>query len=639
MTLASWTLFLTAVLLTATRWVLSPKLRLPPGPRRWPLIGNLPQLFLEHPWKAFARWAREYESSIISVTVLGTTFIILNDERSIRELLVERALIYSDRPCTKWFEKIGISRLFFFQDYNDKWKRVFHRILYPGSTTSKNFIVLQGIIFSPWSTEYLSTGKQIMSLFLMRRIPWSANSKRKLPVNHLPFPINFPSWFPGTTFINQAKKCTVFVDKMIRTPFNTAKDDIKRCGSTPSIASRFFAMFEGKPLDPFEIDEVANVLGVAYAAGIDPIFALLTSFATAMLLYPEVQRKAHAELDTVLSGRILDFGDYGKIPYIDALISELLRWNPVAPLGLFRSLKQDDSYHGYTFPEGSIIITNIWAVLHDERHYGPEPDKFIPERFLRSDGSIDLDRANAEGAFGFGRRSCAGQRIAREFAWIVIASILSVYEIADGVDLNGKPLDGSEIKYTSSLGTTYVVMELVKLVESPPNLDTRIVDAIKWLATVPAPPGHLLGPLGGGCIRHSFFADGETPEPYVSVQALKRYMDKGRRRLYNGGEGVKRATVADERLICTQANVHPTHFGVDEHGKTVVMGFGSISYLPESFARYALLGDDKFGNVPDALGWAGADQIDAMARISGNLGMTADPGLGLDANGDPVETK
>ncbi|KAJ3509333.1 hypothetical protein NLJ89_g5276 [Agrocybe chaxingu] len=69
------------------------------------------------------------------------------------------------------------------------------------------------------------------------------------------------------------------------------------------------------------------------------------------------------------------------------------------------------------------------------------------------------------------------------------------------------------------------------------------------------------------------------------------------------------------------------------------MGFGSISYLPESFARYALLGDDKFGNVPDALGWAGADQIDAMARISGNLAMTADPGLGLDANGDPVEAK
>ncbi|KAJ3515221.1 hypothetical protein NLJ89_g1900 [Agrocybe chaxingu] len=77
-------------------------------------------------------------------------------------------------------------------------------------------------------------------------------------------------------------------------------------------------------------------------------------------------------------------------------------------------------------------------------------------------------------------------------------------------------------------GTTYLVMELVKLVESPPELDTRIVDAIKWLATVPAPPGHLLGPLGCGCIRHSFFADGEAPEPYVSVQALKRYMDKKR---------------------------------------------------------------------------------------------------------------
>ncbi|THH16954.1 hypothetical protein EUX98_g9217 [Antrodiella citrinella] len=167
-------------------------------------------------------------------------------------------------------------------------------------------------------------------------------------------------------------------------------------------------------------------------------------------------------------------------------------------------------------------------------------------------------------------------------------------------------------------GTTYVVMTLIKLVESPPDLDTRRADAIKWLATVPAPPGHLLGPLGGGCIRHRFFAEWEAPEPYVSVQALKRYLDKGRRRSYKHRKGFKRTAVTDEKLIFTQTDADSSHFGVDEHGKTVIMGVGSISYLPESFARYAIMGDDKVGNVPDALSWAGADQMYTMVRISGN---------------------
>jgi hypothetical protein len=63
-------------------------------------------------------------------------------------------------------------------------------------------------------------------------------------------------------------------------------------------------------------------------------------------------------------------------------------------------------------------------------------------------------------------------------------------------------------------------------VESPPDLDKRIVDAVTWLSGVPAPSNHKLGPLGGGCIRHAFFQDSEAPLPFVSVKALERYVEK-----------------------------------------------------------------------------------------------------------------
>ena len=60
----------------------------------------------------------------------------------------------------------------------------------------------------------------------------------------------------------------------------------------------------------------------------------LTSFILAMTLYPEVQSRAHAELDAVVgTDRLPDFGDRDELPYINALCSEVLRWLPVTPLG------------------------------------------------------------------------------------------------------------------------------------------------------------------------------------------------------------------------------------------------------------------------------------------------------------------
>jgi cytochrome P450 len=60
----------------------------------------------------------------------------------------------------------------------------------------------------------------------------------------------------------------------------------------------------------------------------------LSSFFLAMALHPEVQIKAQAELDAVIgSGRLPDYSDRPSLPYINATVKEVLRWNPVAPLG------------------------------------------------------------------------------------------------------------------------------------------------------------------------------------------------------------------------------------------------------------------------------------------------------------------
>ena len=81
-----------------------------------------------------------------------------------------------------------------------------------------------------------------------------------------------------------------------------------------------------------------------------------------MALYPEVQKKAQMEIDRVVGmDRLPSFADRPNVPYVDAVVKEVLRWNPVVPLGLPHVTIQDDMFEGYAIPKGSILVPNIWS--------------------------------------------------------------------------------------------------------------------------------------------------------------------------------------------------------------------------------------------------------------------------------------
>lgn len=62
--------------------------------------------------------------------------------------------------------------------------------------------------------------------------------------------------------------------------------------------------------------------------------AAMHTFVLAMVLYPEVQKIAQAELDSVIGEeRLPDFSDRAHLPYVEAIVKEVLRWHPVTPTG------------------------------------------------------------------------------------------------------------------------------------------------------------------------------------------------------------------------------------------------------------------------------------------------------------------
>jgi len=123
-----------------------------------------------------------------------------------------------------------------------------------------------------------------------------------------------------------------------------------------------------------------------------------------MVLNPRVMGKAQEELDRVVGkGRLPDFSDREDLPYIDAIVKEIIRWNPPPPIGVPSRVTQDDVYQGHFIPAGATVVQNIWAICRDPSIY-PDPETFNPDRFLK-DGKIDPSVFNPEDrVFGAGRR-------------------------------------------------------------------------------------------------------------------------------------------------------------------------------------------------------------------------------------------
>lgn len=88
------------------------------------------------------------------------------------------------------------------------------------------------------------------------------------------------------------------------------------------------------PAGESQLDMIKDLSGLAYLAGSDTTVAAVISFFLAMLVYPEVQAKAQAEVDRVVGkSRLPELEDAESMPYVQCVASECLRWLPVLPLG------------------------------------------------------------------------------------------------------------------------------------------------------------------------------------------------------------------------------------------------------------------------------------------------------------------
>ncbi|KAF8219463.1 cytochrome P450 [Tricholoma matsutake] len=456
----------------------------PPGPPGLLLLGNIFDLPKKEPWKVYLQWGKQYNSDILSMKVPGTQFFIMNSAKVIQDLLVKRSGIYSDRPrSTMLDDLIQTAWLMVFMNNTDKWKehrRIFRRefdtveasafnkahelqasrrLLRRLLTSSDHegelrlaavdaiLSITYGIIPTNFEHPFIKAPEEVNAIF-------ADVARGGYLVDVFPFLKFLPRWFPGVKFHEAADKGRSLAVDLLMGPYKEIKSQVENGTAVSSVASRFlYAVQDGAAISESEIEAMRNVLGNAYLGGADTSVCALYNFVLAMALHPHIQKKAQKALDDVLGGqRLPDFTDFGRLPYLSAIVNEVFRWHPVTPFAVYHVCTQDDVYDGYVIPKGSIMIPNAWAVLQDENIFGADTDKFIPERFMNPDGKINPDLSDVELAFGFGRRACPGKFMARDTLWIMAASMLTAYEISEAVDVDGRKLTAeSPLEYTNAM--------------------------------------------------------------------------------------------------------------------------------------------------------------------------------------------
>jgi cytochrome P450 len=141
--------------------------------------------------------------------------------------------------------------------------------------------------------------------------------------------------------------------------------------------------------------------------------------------HPEVEVRLHAELDSVLGGRVPTLQDLPQLTYTKRVMEETLRMYPPV-WGIFRSPIADDVIGGYPIPAGSIVLLCPYA-LHRSPAFWDQPEQFNPDRFL-PEHSADRPRY-AYVPFGGGPRLCMGNQFALMETQIILAKVAQRYQL------------------------------------------------------------------------------------------------------------------------------------------------------------------------------------------------------------------
>ncbi|KAJ3503699.1 hypothetical protein NLJ89_g8317 [Agrocybe chaxingu] len=346
----------------------------PPGPKGLPVLG----VAKEHPktefWKTYAEWGRKYGNiGFISFHVLGRRMVVINSAAVAEDLLGKRSLIYSDRPFPPMAGQLmKREKSMFYISYNERFKtyRKFMHSSFNPNASQLHWPILQkqarimvaNISKTPQNlVEHLRRNAAATTMKIAygytidkdrdhfvalaeegMRVGSLAGAPGKWLVDSIPALKYLPDWFPGAGFKRQAKAWSDQLYTQSLEPHDWVKAQMAAGTAEPSFTSRLLESRDPHVSEAEHDDLVLWTGGAIYAAGADTTVSSVKTFYFLMMLHPDVQKRAQAEVDSIVAkeGRLPTIQDRPSMPYLDAVLQEVLRWAPPSPIGVFHCTSQ-----------------------------------------------------------------------------------------------------------------------------------------------------------------------------------------------------------------------------------------------------------------------------------------------------------
>uniref|UniRef100_A0A8C9S1N0 Vitamin D 25-hydroxylase n=1 Tax=Scleropages formosus TaxID=113540 RepID=A0A8C9S1N0_SCLFO len=429
----------------------------PPGPTPLPIFGNIWSLASEP--HVYLKKQSEIHGPIFSLDLGGIPAVVLNGYDAIKECLLHQSEVFADRPSLPLFRKMTKMGGLLNSRYGRGW--IEHRKLAVNSfryfgTGQKSFegkISEECMFFvdaidkykgKPFNPKHLVTNavSNITNLIVFgERFTYDDRDfQQMIKIFSENVELAASGWaflynaFPWMEILPFGKHQKLFRNAAEVYDFLLSLINRFTQGRTRHSPRHYIDAYHdemeqsaGDPEASFSLENMIFSVGELIIAGTETTTNAIHWAILYMALYPSIQDKVQREIDSVVgSCRPPSLDDKPRMPYVEAVLHEVLRFCNVVPLGIFRATCEDALVRGYSIPRGTMVITNLYSVHFDEKYWG-NPTDFSPERFLDRHGNFV--RREAFLPFSLGRRHCLGEQLARMEMFLFFTTLLQRFRL------------------------------------------------------------------------------------------------------------------------------------------------------------------------------------------------------------------
>ncbi|XP_051136629.1 flavonoid 3'-monooxygenase-like [Andrographis paniculata] len=457
-------------------------LPLPPGPRPWPIIGNLFQLGTK-PHQTLAAMARVH-GPLMHLKLGLMHVVVASSSQVVEQFLKEHDANFLSRPPNASAKYILNNEDMVFRPYGSRWRwlRKICALHLFSNKALDHFtyvrekeveILLKALSSTGPRPVHLGqmvnvcTTNALARVILGRRMvgngegggDGTAEEFRGMVLElmllsgvfsvgeYIPPLEAFDLQGLATKMRNLRKRFDIFLRSIIE-QHNANGNRSQRMDGHVDLLSALISLKEGGgggsgnagTGDEAEVITDAEIKALflnLFAAGTDTTSSTVEWTVAELIRHPKILALAQGELDAIVGrDRVVTEHDLGKLPFCQAIMKEAFRLHPPTPLSLPRIAHESCEVNGFLIPKGSTLLVNVWAIGRNPDLW-TNPLEFQPERFLEGGERSNADVKGNDFElipFGAGRRICPGVTLGIRMVQLLTTNLIHAFsfDLSDG---------------------------------------------------------------------------------------------------------------------------------------------------------------------------------------------------------------